>query len=555
MKKLFLIIIVILFIQPVYSYNIDTIELRKIKKVKFNNWRGRYNRIIPRWKQRRVGRRIAARTMYRGNRPVNYLSFRLIRATSKDKSKKLSADIFVIRRHSNILHINYIRRVITGYLMKMYGYEMKDAQTLAFYITYYNAVYRGKLKYFSSIYKPIVMKHLRSYNAGISVNYYNWPGRTRIVIPLTKDAKRGKLDAIDPDIISDKKIKDKIRKDDKNIKKRKDLIDLKKKIIDRDKDDVKKKKDDIKKKEDKLKDDKKKLKDKEDKIKKEKDKVKDIKDPKKKEEKKEEIKKEEKKVKREKDKIKKEEDTIKEDKDKVKKQEEDVKKREEDVKKDEKNVRDDEIKRDIDKNPDDARDKLKKKDEDLKKREKDLDTREDKLKDKIKDKKVFANKFYYLKIKEYLEGGHYNNELYMIDAAKRKVLFKSSVKNISGRRYDIYSKGIVVITRPNKDKLKHVLTMIDRKTLHAITSGKANVFWRSFVEIKDGSIYAIVVKNNKYYLGKFDGELKLELVSKAEITSNTFITFYEKLIYINSVNKKILVLKKDDLSKVDVIQP
>lgn len=555
MKNSLTLLIILFCTQMAFAYNIDTTELSKTKKVNFNNWRGRYTVYIPPWKQRRVGRRLAYKSMVNNYKPSNHFYFKIIRAISKDESKKLSADIIIIQPWAKILHVNYIRRVITGYLMKMYDYKMKDAQTLAFYITFYNAVYRKNISYFNKIYKPVVLRYLSKWNAGLSVNYWEWPGKTRIVVPITKDAKRGKLDAVDPDIISDKNIKKKIRKNEKNIKKRKDIIDLKKRIIEKDKDDIKKKKDDIKKKEEKIKKDKDDIKKREEKIKKEKDKIKDITDPEKRKKKKDEIIKKEKNVKKEKDRIKKEEKKIKKKKDEVKKKEEKVKKKEDDVKKDEKKVRDDEIKRDIDKNPDDAKDKLKKKDEDLKKREKDLDKREDKLKDKIKDKKVFANKFYYLKIKEYLQAGHYQNELYMIDAAKRKVMFKSPVKNISGRRYDVYSKGIVVITRPDRNKLKHVLTLVDREKLTEITSGKENIFWRSFVEIREGFIYAIVMKNNKYYLGKFDSNLKMILISRTEITNNTFITFYEKYIYINSEDKKILVLKKEDLSKVDSIKP
>jgi hypothetical protein len=54
-----------------------------------------------------------------------------------------------------------------------------------------------------------------------------------------------------------------------------------------------------------------------------------------------------------------------------------------------------------------------------------LDKRENQLREKTMDRSIFSGKFYYLKIKEYLEEGHYNNEMVMIDPVSRKVLFKS----------------------------------------------------------------------------------------------------------------------------------
>ena len=73
------------------------------------------------------------------------------------------------------------------------------------------------------------------------------------------------------------------------------------------------------------------------------------------------------------------------------------------------------------------------------------------------DKNIYANKLYYLKIKEYLDGGHYNNEMYMIDAATMKVMFKSPAEYICGSRYDVFSGGVVVITHRGSHTMGHRL--------------------------------------------------------------------------------------------------
>jgi hypothetical protein len=55
-----------------------------------------------------------------------------------------------------------------------------------------------------------------------------------------------------------------------------------------------------------------------------------------------------------------------------------------------------------------------------------------------------------------------------------------------------------------------------------------NIFWRSFIEIRDNNIYAIVKEDNSYYLGKFDENLKLISKSKEKLNENTFITFFDE---------------------------
>ena len=58
-----------------------------------------------------------------------------------------------------------------------------------------------------------------------------------------------------------------------------------------------------------------------------------------------------------------------------------------------------------------------------------------------------------------------------------------------------------------------------------------------------------------YYLGRFDGSLKLVAKSKEELSENTFISFWDNYIYINRQDKKIIVLNKDDLTFIDEVRP
>ena len=99
------------------------------------------------------------------------------------------------------------------------------------------------------------------------------------------------------------------------------------------------------------------------------------------------------------------------------------------------------------------------------------------------------------------------------------------------------------------------ILLLDLDTLQRKAAGDEPVFFRSFVEVRDDFVYAIVNRENSYFLGKFDLGMKLVAVSKDAVDGDSFISFYGDLLYINSQDRKILVLKKGDLSTSGVITP
>jgi hypothetical protein len=569
---------IVLTAVPAAGLEVDIDELRKAGKIEFINYAGPQRNRDSVAAVKSIGTGLAAAAEKRGeNARVNYyMKYSLIRAISKDEPEKLSADIVSIDREARVTHIQYIRRILSGYFERMYGYSEKNAYTLAVFTTYYNAVYRGDMGYFGGAYKKVVIGNLSAANAGLATRYDQWPGATRIVIPLTEEAKRGAIDSIDPDIISDKKVRTAVRKEDENLEQRKDLVDLKEKIIEKEKKETAEKKADLTRDAREVEKEKKRVEAEkadverkkreqareERKLKDEKEKAKTIADAEQKKKKEEDIAAREEKLKEEQRKTAEKEKTVAREEKKVAEKKEEIKreekkvaekeaktaKKEEALREEKKEIAKDELKKDIKESPALAKAKLEEK-------EKELDKREDELRSKELDKSVFAEKLYYLKIREYLEAGHYNNEMYMINAATRKVMFRSPVENICGSRYDVFSGGVAVIVHQGDHRTGHRLVLLDRETLRESKRGKDDIFWRSFVEIRDGFIYVVTVENGKYYLGRYDGALERTARSTEAVSENTFISFYGEYVYINRHDKKILVLKKNDLSLVEVIEP
>ena len=102
----------------------------------------------------------------------------------------------------------------------------KDAETVAVFVTVYNAVYRADFTSFQNKYKKIVTDNLTSSNCGLSVNYKDWPGASQIVIPLFD--VNGGISTVDTSVISDSQVvKNMQEDDDKNIESRKNMVDIK----------------------------------------------------------------------------------------------------------------------------------------------------------------------------------------------------------------------------------------------------------------------------------------------------------------------------------------
>ncbi len=150
----------------------------------------------------------------------------VIHAIDPSQKDKLDADILVLGANAGVDHIRNLRHIIASYLVEAYGYSENDAETIAVFITVYNAVYRGKMDVFKAKYKDIVTSNLTEKKAGLSVNYAEWPGNSQIVIPVADI--NGGLSSVDTSIISDKNVVSSMQDDEgKNIDARKDMVDIK----------------------------------------------------------------------------------------------------------------------------------------------------------------------------------------------------------------------------------------------------------------------------------------------------------------------------------------
>lgn len=152
--------------------------------------------------------------------------YSVIHAVDPNEKDKLDADIIFIGKNASVDHINNLRHIIASYLSAAYGYSQQDAQTVAVFVTVYNAVYRNDLTTFQNKYKKVVTDNLSADSCGLSVNYKDWPGSSQILIPLFD--VNGGLSTVDTSVISDSQVVKNMQEDDgKNIESRKNMVDIK----------------------------------------------------------------------------------------------------------------------------------------------------------------------------------------------------------------------------------------------------------------------------------------------------------------------------------------
>ncbi|ALO27865.1 MULTISPECIES: P83/100 family protein [Leptospira] len=471
------------------------------------------------------------------------------------EGKKFGADVFAISEDSDYGHVNSIQRILAGFVKSNFGYDDKNSEILATYILYYNAIHRKDKSYIGRKYSNSVIKFVNPNSIGISRRYSEWPGKTQILIPLVEDV-------LGKDVHTDE-LEDEVNKE---LDKKKEGQSEKDKFGDLQNEKNRKELEEVKRRKEENQNKQKEISDREVKTDKELQEL--NKDPVKNKTQIAEKKKEKEQIQKEKESAQKEEQKLKE------KEKEVVKKNEE-----RKNNKTDSTstssnsssssKSDSKSNSGDSKSGSdsgnKKSEAELKKelaetkKELEIKKEEEKKKEEF-DKNVVGGKILFLKTLKYLDKGHYNNELQVLDPTKDDTIFRGDFNKICGRTFEIVDGKALVIGFEDGHSSNHKLILIDQETLKPTLSATDNIFWRSPMIVKGDEIYAFEEVEEKYYLSRFGKDLKKQAKSSEEISPNSNVTFYGEKIYVtgkeeSSGSIQITVFNKADLKLIKKIKP
>jgi hypothetical protein len=518
---------------------VDTQELKSgSKKVEFVNYTGQHTVVETAEQIRNIGRGIASGVSAGAVPALWQTKYSVFHVPSAAGQKPFGADIFSIDADSRIDHINNVRRIVSAYLEQLYGYPRKDADILALFVSYYNAVNRGDLPYFVARYLPAVASRLDAAKVGISTKYFEWPGATQLVVPISAAAGRDILGALDASELTSAAVVDLLKaREDKGVAERTAAADLKAR-------EAEAAKKTLAEEQARLEAQRKATVEQEAAAKAaqaEAERLKSAGDA-------QAAAKAAEEAKRQADVLAARQSEEKAATEKLAAEQKAVADREKELAVEKAQIEKDKAAIEAAKTPEE-------KAAELAVREAEVAKREEAARKGETDEAIFGGKLYYLKIKEYLAGGHYNNDMLIINAATGKLILKSEESDICGREFDLFKSGVVVISHKGDHQLGHFLVLLDLEDLTRKAVGEDMVFYRSFVEVREDFIYVIINAADGYYLGKFNVDMKRVAMSKDRVDGDSFISFYNDLVYINREDKQILVLNRDDLSTKSVINP
>ncbi len=532
-------------------------EIIKAPPVQFIN---RTNRVAPNFiRQQEVqeGRNLAV--LVQKNQKAERNNVIIIRYFDPS-IEKYGADLFSITQKANFGHVTQIQRILIGYLEKSFGYNPNQSVVLSEMLLYYNVYLRNNTKQIQETYEQKILENLNINNAGLDRNYRNWAGKTNMFIPLKKNVVRPEKTDLDR-----KELQEVIEKD-KNIpqEKKEEFKKIDEQIQKQDEKKLDQKIEEIKKQEQEIKKVEEQLKKEEQSIKTEmqdtnrkleelrKDPEKNKEEIKQQEQKVDELKKQEQKIEEQKNQIQQQQEKIQQDKKEAEQQKQDIKNNQTDT------TRKEEVKQE---NQQEQKQPATKQEQTIQQLEKEKEELKKELEKKEQQSEnVIGEKIVFLKVLRYIEQGHYNNELWMIDTAKDDILFRSPFNNICGKSFLTIDKTGIIIVGYEGDKHDndHKLYLLDPETLVAKIKSDANVFWNSQLIFRDQVIYAIAKEGDKFYLAKFDNNLKIKEKSSSDINPNSEITFFKDKIYVTGPIKNnqytIQVYKREGLQLLKTIE-
>jgi hypothetical protein len=224
MKKLSYVgMLLLVFSLGLGAQTIEEQELRgDFGSIEFISYVGPNSVINTREQIRGIGRSLGSQILLHNAAGGRYRVIRI----NPDETPGLAADILILSDTAGVDTIVNLNRIVAGYLETAFSYTPEKADVIANYITRYNAFYRGNMEFFGSKYMDPVVEALDSAKAGLDVAYFNWPGKTQIVIPLQNSLSKGPSGSVDSQEITNEEITQEVLEEENGIEEQKEVVNI-----------------------------------------------------------------------------------------------------------------------------------------------------------------------------------------------------------------------------------------------------------------------------------------------------------------------------------------
>ncbi len=481
---------------PAGAQEVAEEELRSAdREIEFENYSGPYTRIDTAEEIKAIGFLLAGSLKQDGLSGRFLAKYTILRALDPRESGRFDADILSIEPEARVDHIDNVRRILAGYLEGAFAYSAADARLLARFATVYNAVHRGDLGYFQTKYKAVVLAHLNARNAGISTRYFEWPGATRLLIPLTSEAAAGRLSSLSTSELTEKEVIEEMRRQpDKGLEERKDMVELKEREVEEKQAGVEEAQKELAAEKAEL------------------------------ERKREELAAAEtpEEKARAQEQVARQEEQVRRAEAEVAEKQAQVAAKEAEVAKEREGVIADEKARELAGQGTGAA---------------------------AAGAVALADQLYFLKTRARERSGSLSGTLSILDPGPPSVKLTSPVDFIRGRAFYFFKDTLLVVAQESSAGGPARLLLLNPLTLEPVKRSAEEVYQDSFVLIQGGAIYAVLKSGNDFRLGRFDENLKLAARSPVSVDRDTSLALFADRLYASSASRDILALDAQELSQ------
>ena len=124
---------------------------------------------------------------------------------------------------------------------------------------------------------------------------------------------------------------------------------------------------------------------------------------------------------------------------------------------------------------------------------------------------------------------------------------RSSINTVRGRRYYLSGKNILIVSGIDREPQAVRLMFLDPGTLEVKMQGDTDVFSGTDILLTGNSIFAVVRENGKWYVGKFNKNLELQVRSEHEVLAYTPLQLNDGILYVQLDNGRVVALNSDTL--------
>jgi hypothetical protein len=140
-------------------------------------------------------------------------------------------------------------------------------------------------------------------------------------------------------------------------------------------------------------------------------------------------------------------------------------------------------------------------------------------------------------------------KLVLIDRVSGKLIAQSDLNTVRGRFWVTAGSSLVVVAGTTGGTAAVRLVSLDPATLAVKQQGKDNIAPTSYLAADDASVYAVLATAKGAFLGRFDATLTLQAQSEHAVDASTWIVVSGTEVFVQDTSGNIIILNKDDLKE------